>query len=174
MNQNQIIHLQVHLRLALVTVKSLTSLRSGQSVLGQSEASSRYWSQLCGVLSMLTESALVLQSTNVEGVPGWCPEFRKKEDSPVNVWRELLVANWQRGRSSSQLVWQWLTRLARCPRPPFKRSVCQSVWGWFAVLIRSLTPRIANTSLKKADVKRGSRSETMDLLKPCNVKTLLT
>ena len=37
MNQNQIIHLQVHVRLALVTVKSLTSLRSCQSVLGQSE-----------------------------------------------------------------------------------------------------------------------------------------
>ena len=39
MNQDQIIHLQVrmHLRLALVTVKSLTSLCSCQSVLGQSE-----------------------------------------------------------------------------------------------------------------------------------------
>jgi hypothetical protein len=49
------------------------------------------------------------------------------------------------------------------PMALFTASVCPSIWGWNAELIRSLEPDAANNAFQNADVDIGSRSETMDV-----------
>ena len=111
----------------------------------------------------------------LEGVTGWHPWLRKNGVLPVDAWSALLIANSHSDRSSSQLFCLWLTKaLSVSSMTRFTRSVMPSVGGWLAVLIFSSTPRILKTSLKNADVNRGSRSQTIVLLKPWAANTWST
>src|SRR3954452_16897363 len=50
------------------------------------------------------------------------------------------------------------------------RSVWPSVWGWKAVDIASLVPRVLKRDFQKRLVNLASRSETMDCGKPWSLK----
>ena len=107
---------------------------------------------------------LVQASTREEGVKGCCAVFKKNGDSPVEVWSEFLIANWQSGSNSPQLDCLWLTNMRRqSSTTRLIRSVIPSVCGWLAVLNCSFTPKTENTSLKKADVNLSADLDPIQL-----------
>jgi hypothetical protein len=68
------------------------------------------------------------------------------------------------------LVWCITCILRMSSNTLFTLSFWPSIWGWWAVLNANSVPKPANKLFQKLGVNLASRSETMVLGRPCNLK----
>ncbi len=85
-------------------------------------------------------------------------------DVLVEACLEELMANCTDARCSSQSFCRLFTKLRRiCSTVRLALSVKPSVCGWYAVDIGSVVPMMRHSVCQNSAVKRGSRSEMMEV-----------
>jgi len=90
----------------------------------------------------------------------------------VAVWILLLYANSAHAIYSGQSFCLWLTNILKyCSISWLTRSVCLSVWGWYAVDNFVLIPRISFSSFMNFATNCGPLSDKAVSGKPCSFQT---
>ena len=71
----------------------------------------------------------------------------------------MLCANSATGKRLAQLLWRTSVKALRyCSNSWLTRSVCPSVWGWYAVEVDPLMPSRSNIAFRNLDTNCGPRS----------------